>query len=329
VNVIGPDNSRNWLNNRSRFQWYRKWLINRRLAKKWLKHEAVQAADIVHSHSLIRPFGAMIAEAAEKPHVWHFHEQAMPHLERPFLRPTSWVRQWIQNRTARVVVPSDSLKQYATTYMDEEAITVVPNGLLGAAGDFPEYRPLSRMLKPVRISVIGRMGEAKGTFDAIRVLGFLDTAGIDAEMRFAGDVSDKTRAEMECLADLLGVRHRMTFAGYLTDVSQELALCDIFLMPSHYESFGRVTVEAMAAAKPIVATASGGTLDILEDGVTGLLREPRDSASLAQAIIWLIDNPCDAEEMREEAWRTAYERFSRSTFAKRVRQVYDEVVQLA
>ena len=329
VRVIGPDQSRNWLNNRGRFQWYRKWLINRRLVSKWAGHEAVQEADIVHSHSIIRPFGAMIAEAAQKPHVWHFHEQAMPHLERPFLKSTSWVRNWIQARTTKAVVPSESLRKWASKYIEEDKIAVVANGLVGDAGEFPNTRPLSRTLRPLKIAVVGRMGESKGTHDAIRTLGFLRTAGVDAEVRFVGDAKPEVKREIGRLAGSLGVGKNIFFAGYQTNVGKELARCDIVLMPSHYEAFGRVTVEAMAAGRPVVATAAGGTLDIVQDGVTGLLREPRKPEELAGAILWLLDHPCEAEEMREEAWRSAYENYSRIDFAMKIREVYDDVLNFS
>lgn len=326
IKVLGPDRSRNWLNNRSRFQWYRKWLINCRLVNRWAKNDDVRSADLIHSHSLTRPFGAMIAKAIGKPHVWHIHEQAMPHLNRPFLMSQAWVKRWIGTRADQAIVPSESLARWAQTYFEEDRIVVVPNGLLEEPGAFPHARRLSPTLSPVRIAVIGRLGETKGSLDAIQTLRYLREAGIDAEMRFTGDAAGPFRQEIDQLAARLGVAEKVSFIGYLDNVSPELDFCDVLLMPSRYESFGRVTVEAMAAGRSVVATASGGTLEVVQDGVTGLLRSPGRPDEFAEAIQWLLEHPREAERMRYRAWCSAYGRYSRDDFVHRVHDVYSRAL---
>lgn len=326
VPVLPPVAFRNWLDNRTAFQWYRKWLLNRSLAYDLAETEVVQAQDVIHSHSITRPFGAMLAEAAKKPHVWHFHERAMAHRERPFRRSTRWVRNWIERRTDCAIVPSESLREWAGKYIDDSLIEVVPNGLVGVPGTYPKNRRLSRKLKPVQIAVVGRLGEKKGTFDAIMALGILIGQGVDAQLRFAGEVDEKSKNAIHRAASTATLGNRISFSGYVPDMTAELASCDVVLMPSHYESFGRVTVEAMAAGKPVVATSSGGTVDIVEDGVTGVLRAPEMPEELADGILWLLDHPTEADEIRKRAWNQAHERYSRNLYAERIRAIYDEVV---
>ena len=74
----------------------------------------------------------------------------------------------------------------------------------------------------------------------------------------------------------LGVRERVVFAGYRDDVPALLAGCDVFVLPSHAEGLPLTVLEAMAAAKPVVATAVGGTPEVVADGETGLLVPPGD-----------------------------------------------------
>ena len=86
------------------------------------------------------------------------------------------------------------------------------------------------------------------------------------------------------------LKARITFAGELTDddLMQAYADCDVFVLPSRYESFGLVLTEAMMFGKPVVATRAGGMAEIVEHGGNGYLTEPGDPAALADALRALL-----------------------------------------
>jgi len=102
------------------------------------------------------------------------------------------------------------------------------------------------------------------------------------------DSGYKQRLEQQ--AEALGVRSHLTFLGYVENPKSLIAAADLFLMCSKSEAFGRVTVEAMSVGCPIVGSHSGGTKEIVEEGVSGVLYNPGDPEDLAKKISDLLPN---------------------------------------
>lgn len=104
-------------------------------------------------------------------------------------------------------------------------------------------------------------------------------------------------AELRELARTLHLADRVSFLGHREDVPALLAAADAFVLPSRSEAFPNGAIEAMAAGLPVVASATGGLLDLIEDGRTGLLVRPDDHAALAAAIESLIVSPARASAL--------------------------------
>jgi glycosyltransferase involved in cell wall biosynthesis len=140
----------------------------------------------------------------------------------------------------------------------------------------------------------------------------------------AGDGPERPR--LEELAERLGVAGRVHFLGHRSDVPQLLAACDVFALPSLYEGSSLAVLEAMAAEIPVVSSAVGGTDELIEDGRSGLLVPPGDSAALAAALKRLLGDP----ELRQTFAARARERverdLSRQRMARRVTEVYEELL---
>jgi glycosyltransferase involved in cell wall biosynthesis len=119
--------------------------------------------------------------------------------------------------------------------------------------------------------------------------------------------------QMRRLAQRLGVADRVRFAGWLggEELARELAEASVVTVPSLWpEPFGLVGIEAFAAGRPVIASATGGTGDWLQDGVNGLSVEPGDPAALASALNELLADPVRQQAMGEAGRRTAEARFS-------------------
>jgi glycosyltransferase involved in cell wall biosynthesis len=97
--------------------------------------------------------------------------------------------------------------------------------------------------------------------------------------------------ELKQLARSLGVHEHVTFTGARSDIPAVMAACDVFTLPSFEEPFGLVFLEAMAMQRPVVAIANGGTPEVVEHGVTGLLSPPWDIPELARNITSLVRDP--------------------------------------
>jgi glycogen synthase len=117
-----------------------------------------------------------------------------------------------------------------------------------------------------------------------------------------------------------GILNRVTFHGEVSDLALRgfYRACDVFVAPSRYESFGLVLVEGMMFGKPVVGCRAGGMLEVVVDGVSGLLAEPGDAASLEACLIELIENAALRDRLAASARKRYMENFTAVPTAKRV-----------
>ncbi len=146
----------------------------------------------------------------------------------------------------------------------------------------------------------------------------------EAQFVFAGDGPDRASLEEQALS--LGVDDRMTFLGHREDIPDLLASCDLFVLPSLYEGLPVSVVEAMAAGKPVVASAIGGTDEAVEHGQTGLLVPPGDPEALANAIRTVLSDSALAKRMGAAGRARANQEFSAETMIQRTTQVYEQLL---
>lgn len=135
---------------------------------------------------------------------------------------------------------------------------------------------------------------------------------------------------LKSLAVELGISDHVRWLGgrYGKDLVDAYHACDVYLSTSDYEGFGLTLVEAMAAAKPVVSTAVGGTVDIVVDGETGRLCPPRDADSLASAVLDLLNDPDLAQAWGRSGLQRARERFDLPAFQSGFQAVYRQAAGL-
>jgi glycosyltransferase involved in cell wall biosynthesis len=145
-----------------------------------------------------------------------------------------------------------------------------------------------------------------------------------AHFALAGDGPE--RASLEALARELGIETRVSFLGHRDDMPDLLAAADVVVLPSLYEGLPISLLEAMGAAKPVIATRIGGTDELITSGHDGLLVEPKDSQALATAVRSMLSDPDLARQLAARARQTVIERFSAQSMCDRVSQVYGELL---
>jgi glycosyltransferase involved in cell wall biosynthesis len=146
----------------------------------------------------------------------------------------------------------------------------------------------------------------------------------EAIFALAGDGPE--RPSLEALAARLGIAGRIRFLGYRADVPELLAACDVFALPSLYEGSSLALLEAMAARRPVVSSAIGGTDELIEDGRSGLLVAPGDAAALAAALRRLLGDPGLCRTLAAGARERVERDFTRAEMARRVMAVYEELL---
>jgi glycosyltransferase involved in cell wall biosynthesis len=146
----------------------------------------------------------------------------------------------------------------------------------------------------------------------------------DATFVLAGD--GPLRAELEAQARDLGVAGRCVFLGERSDVPDLLAAADLFVLPSLFEGLPLSVLEAMAAERPVVATAIAGTDEAITSEQSGLLVPPRDPVALASAIRRLQQDTALARRLASAGRERVELEFSSDISARHVMRIYDEVL---
>ena len=130
------------------------------------------------------------------------------------------------------------------------------------------------------------------------------------------------------MADL-GLGETVRFTGAVADVRTALAAMDVFVLPSRAEGMSNALLEAMAAGRPVVATAVGGTLEAVDAERTGILVPPGDPAALAGAAVGLLADPARAAAVAGAAARQVAERFGARQMVARLERLYAERLEAA
>jgi len=134
------------------------------------------------------------------------------------------------------------------------------------------------------------------------------------------------REELERFTREHDMADAVVFTGDRLDVPDVLALMDVCVLTSRNEGLSNAIIEAMACARPIVATDVGGTRELVADGQTGFLIQPQDHANLAERVLRILDDPALASKLGELARKKALENFSPDVFLPNVEALYASVL---
>ena len=131
---------------------------------------------------------------------------------------------------------------------------------------------------------------------------------------------------LEELTERLGIRERVIFTGSRRDIFDIMRTFDLFALSSLYEGLPVALLEAMSVGKPAVAPAVGGIPEVIEDGLNGVLVQPRDPEKLAEKILEILQDPILRSKMSRNAAQAVQERFNLQEMVRRVEQVYSDML---
>ena len=173
------------------------------------------------------------------------------------------------------------------------------------------------------IGTVSRLAPPKDTATLVGAVESMVLSGRDVHLAVVGEGPQREALERRTATGPLA--GRVTFTGARRDVATLMHGFDVFVLSSLTEGLPRVVIEAMAARVPVVATNVGGVGEVVDDGVTGLLVPPADTASLATAISRLLDDPALRGRLTSAAATTA-EAFSDRTMVDDLVRLYKELV---
>jgi glycosyltransferase involved in cell wall biosynthesis len=305
--------------------------LARRVAQLSRKYELLYANS---QKALV--IGALAGMMARKPMIWHQRglltkpEQTShnyfsgTHRRLTALVSNHLVKRVIANSraTARALVEAG---------VRVDRVRVVHNGIDPSpfeAVTAAEVEKLRRELGLEGVPVVGAFGRLtpwKGQHVLLEALPHLP----DVHALLVGDARPEDENYMKALRQQskdLGLADRVHFTGFRRDVPQLMHLSDVVVHTSVApEPFGRVIVEGMLADRPVVATRGGGVLEIVHDGINGVLVPPGDAIALAEVLRGLLMDPGRARALSEAGHKTALERFSLQAMLDSVAQQLQEV----
>ncbi|MEU8185467.1 glycosyltransferase family 4 protein [Micromonospora sp. NPDC049044] len=307
--------------------------FNHTLTRTALRATQAGAYDVIHAHDWLVAHTAMtLRDHLDLPLVTTIHAtEAGRHqgwLPEEMNRTIHGVEQWLSTESGRVIVCSGYMREQVKALFDIPAsqVDVVPNGVDGRA-----WRARPRAVASARarfaadgplIGYAGRLVYEKGVQHLVHAVPRLREQHQGLRVVIAGD--GPYRSELEDQARRLALCSTVRFTGFLdsTQLPAMLGATDATVVPSLYEPFGMVALEAAAAGAPLAVARTGGLAEIVESGVTGVTFPHSDPDALAGAVGQLLDDEIFARRVARRARTMVGEQYGWATIAARTAASY-------
>jgi len=237
-----------------------------------------------------------------------------------------WISRWVYRQAKHIIAVSTPIERRLIERdgLSPDRITVIPNAVVPASEVRSDAHPaLPAGLRPL-VGVVARLQREKGVANFLEAAARVAPLLPEAHFVIAGD--GPLRQELEILAENLGLKSRIRFLGFRSDASALIESMDVLVVPSLTEGSPLVTLEAMAAGVPVVASAVGGIPDQVRHGEEGLLVPPGDTEALGEALLDLLRDPGRARRLGEAGRRRATSEFGHATMVGRIEDVYRAVL---
>jgi glycosyltransferase involved in cell wall biosynthesis len=251
-------------------------------------------------------------------------------LTRHVMFPLSSVHRLTKRRVTKIIAVSQAVADnlYAQNIFDVDQITIIRHGI-----DLDRFRlrPKSASHGNDRALCVGMLGEispVKGQEDFLRAAAIIVHQADYVKFVIAGrdnSADGRHRREIEALVRDLALTGRVDLIDGINDVSKFFPDLDVFVSAASSEAFGLAIVEAMACGVPVVATATAGAREIIEDNQTGRLVPIHDVARMARVISELLTDPAQRELLAANARREVHEKFSVARMLDETEKLYRDI----
>lgn len=277
--------------------------------------------DIIHINTTYPYIGAKVAIKYKIPFLWHFREYLEEDQDRCFWSDKSKCYKLVAKSNKIVCVSSDLSNKYNKVNLLKNKILTILNGI----DENIFYNSEKRIFENRKIVLIygGGYSYKKGIYEFASMLELLNqTTNYDFEVWFIGNAPIKYKKHL----NKLGLYYNVKFLGYQKNVQKFYAQSDIAFTCSACEGFGRKTVEAMLCGTLVIASNTGGSLDIIKDGVTGLLYRQGDPLDLFNKCIYALRNKNEMQKIAENGRNFAYNELTAEKNASKIVDLYKEII---
>ena len=264
-------------------------------------------AERVITNSISTPAAAMACKLLGIPHFWYLHEFGPEDHNLQYIYGQRFTAGNMGKLSRYVIVNSNAVLVSYSRFIPREKLKLVPYSV---SMPKQERKVMPLQLKTLHVVMAGRTAAGKRQEDAVRALKILLDKNLPATLTLIGNRDEKYGKLIDDLILKLGITPFVNIIGYTPFPHNLVREADVAVVCSKNEAFGRVTVEAMKLGIPVAATRSAGTIELIDDGKTGLLFSPENYRELAERLEQLYTETGLAERISKNAYSFAWDNFN-------------------
>lgn len=288
---------------------------------KIAKRAKALGCEAIITNTVVVPAGALAAKFAGLPHFWYLHEFGFEDHGFYFWAGKGTIRRFIARFSKGVVVNSIAMYKVFVKHIPKSKLHLTYYPVPMADYDI-QHLPLGPDGE-MKMVLAGRITPAKGQEDAIRAVAHCRQKGMNVTLTLMGYQTEDYTPFLKQLAKELQVENAVHIAEFNPDPQAYIRTHHIALICSRFEAFGRVTIEAQKMGLPVVAANTGGSIELIEEGKTGLFYTPGNDIELAEKIGLYYQN----EDLRKQIAIQAQAFARRVCNIKHHAQVFDAMIK--
>jgi glycogen(starch) synthase len=292
--------------------------------------------DVFHAHDwLVANAGIGLKHVFRRPLLVTMHSTEMGRRNGTHTTAEKMIHEteaWLTYEAWKVICCSDYMIQHVKWAfgLPSDKLVMVPNGVniqcyLEPKNDVKEFRSKFALPEEKIVLYVGRLVYEKGIHILINAVPKI-LSKVDAKFIIVG--SGYMKEQLLNIVRSMGLEHKVMFEGFMDEQTlvnlQRIA--DVSVVPSLFEPFGIVALEAMAARCPVVVSDTGGLSEIVDHEVSGVKVYPNNPESLAWGIAKVLLDPSFANYIRENAYRKVQEKYNWEKIAQQTKHIYEGVL---
>jgi O-antigen biosynthesis protein len=283
--------------------------------------------DVVLTSTLVIPWGAVAAFLLKRPHIWKVNEFGELDHGLNFFMPFPQILDFIEKSSQKIVTCSRAIQDELFPNVDATKVTTLYYSI-----DIPEHLEIApadnffRLPDAFHVIISGSVTRSKGQEDALRaVIELVKRRKRSVELVIAGYAEPEYQTYLQGIIDSELISDYIHIVPFQENILPIVHSADLVLVCSKMEAFGRVTLEAMLMEKPVIATNTGGTLEMIFDEKTGLLYTPGNYLELADKIEYLLKDTPKRKKLAKNARQFAEKTFTPEKFGGKFHNIIMDI----
>jgi glycosyltransferase involved in cell wall biosynthesis len=285
----------------------------------YINKKLLSGFDIIYSNTGSILMGYYISKILKKPHIWHIREFGALDQERICYKGDAYLFKCVTSASVIIAI-SNSVKKYLVEQgVKQQKIQVIYNDI-----NYTAKPKVSYLENEITILSCGGIAPQKGHLIVIKAVQKLIKIGMKVNLIIAGNTKTEYYSFLKKYLDENGLNEYVKFVGFIKDISELHQICDISVVASTSEAFGRVTIESMLDKLLVIGADKAGTAELIIDNKTGLIFKSGDVESLCDKIIFAIEHKEKMQLIINQAYHFALN-FQKARAANSIEKIIQDI----